>query len=106
MPRFVQAIELHFRDGPPVDVETNLWDQLDAERGINGDITKAQAEMGARVWYCALRRQYPEHPAARSFRDFTTMTVAVVTEDERAAHNGHEPEPDGLDPIRPAGSAG
>lgn len=106
MPRFVQAITIQFRDGTEVDVATNLWDQLNAERGINGDISKAQAEMGARVWFCALRRLHPDHPAARSFRDFTEDTVGVITEDERAEAAGLELDGDGLDPTRPVGLAG
>lgn len=106
MPRFVQDVTIQFRDGTEVDVSTNLWDQLNAERGINGDITKAQAEMGARIWYCALRRLQPDHPAARSFRDFTDEVVGVVDESEREAAAGREPNGNGLDPTRPVDLAG
>jgi hypothetical protein len=95
---------MSFRDGPDVDVETNLWDQLNAEKTLGGDITKSAAEMGARVWWQALRRTHPEHPAAKSFRDFVDNCVGVTDEEERAVAAGAEPGPNGLDPTRWADS--
>jgi hypothetical protein len=85
--------------GERVEIRTNAGDQLNAERGIGAGKSPLElpVELGMRVWFSALRRQHPEHPAAKNFRAFV--------ED---LEEGTEEEPDdeaaGLDPTRPADS--
>jgi hypothetical protein len=102
VPSFVQRVDLIFPDDRTVRVVTNMADQLTAERGLGGPLANAAAEMGARVWYSALKRQHPDDPAARDFRTFVDQIQGVITDDERAAQNGADAEDNGLDPTRPA----
>ena len=101
----MQRVDLKFAD-ELVEVHTNLWDQLDAERNITGPLGERQVEQGTRVWYSALKRSRPDHPAAKSYREFVAALVGVVTEDERTAAAGIEPGANGLDPTLPAVTAG
>jgi hypothetical protein len=57
-------------------------------------------ELGLRVWWCALRRTWPDAPAAKSFRTFV--------EDLDSADEEEQPDEDAdfapLDPTLPAAS--
>jgi len=52
-----------------------------------------------RVWWNALRRQYPDHPSSKNFRAF----VDALDEAEEV-EPASEDEPDALDPTLEAGS--
>lgn len=95
MPNFKAKVDLVL-DGEAVEIRTNYQDYLNAERALGKNIAEAAVEYQGRAWFAALRRQYPDHPAAKNFRAFAEMIDAG---DEAAAD-----EDDGLDPIRPAGS--
>jgi hypothetical protein len=84
--------------GEHVAIRTNAGDQLTAERGIGKSPMDSPVELGLRVWWSALRRQWPDLPAAKSFRTFV--------EDLEQADEEERPELDGLDPTRPAASDG
>lgn len=96
MPSFVNWVTLTL-DGEAVKVKTNAGDQLTAERALNGPLMEHQAELGMRVWYSALRRQHPDHPASKSFRAFVEALEGADEEDETATR-------DDLDPTQPVGS--
>jgi hypothetical protein len=56
--------------GEMVRVTTRASDQLNAERGIGGPAMEHAVEMAMRVWWSALRRDHPDHPATKAFGEF------------------------------------
>ena len=91
MPSFVNTVDLTV-DGERLRIKTNAGDQLNAERGIGKSPMDFPVELGMRVWYCAFKHGYPDHPAAKAFGRFV-----------EALEGGDELEPDGeeLDPMDP-----
>jgi hypothetical protein len=86
-------------DGEKLRVVTSAQDQLNAERGLGHSPAETPVELGIRVWWCAFRRAYPEHPAAKAFRTFVDSLDAA---DE--IEPPPEGEPDPMDPTLEAGS--
>jgi hypothetical protein len=82
--------------GERVQIKTNAGDQLNAERGIGKSPMDSPVELGLRVWWSALRRQWPDLPQAKTFRAFV--------DDLEEADEEERPELDGLDPTLPAAS--
>ena len=98
MPSFRVKVDLTL-DGERIRVTTSAQDQLNAERGLGHSPADTPVELGLRVWWCALRRTYPEHPAAKAFRSFVDA-LEEADEIEPPA----EDEPDPMDPTLEAGS--
>jgi hypothetical protein len=86
-------------DGEKLRIVTSAQDQLNAERGLGHSPADTPVELGMRVWWCALRRAYPEHPCSKNFRAFVD---ALDEADE--INPPAEDEPDPLDPTLEAGS--
>ena len=84
-------------DGEPFKVRTNGSDQLRAELELGESPATRPAAMGMRVAFVAFRRTYPDHPAARAFGSFVDVLDDISDLD---------PQPDALDPTRPADTAG
>ena len=96
MPSFRVKVDVTL-DGEKLRITTSAQDQLNAERGIGRSPADTPVELGMRVWWCALRRAYPDHPAAKNFRAFVdALDAAEELEDED--------EPDPMDPTLEAGS--
>jgi len=98
MPSFVNRVTLTL-SGDDVKITTAAWDQLNAERAIGAGVMERPVELGMQVWYSALKRQHPDHEAARNFRTFVESLEAATEEDAGA-------KTDEMDPTRPADSAG
>jgi hypothetical protein len=81
-------------NGERVRITTRAGDQLNAERGIGQSPLNSPVELGMRVWWSALRRQYPDHPAAKTFREFVDELDGGDELDEM------DEDPPGLDPTR------
>jgi hypothetical protein len=86
--------------GERVQIITNAGDQLNAERGVGKGVADSPVELGLRVWWCALRRQWPDIPAAKNFRTFVEDLDSADEEEPEDA------ELAGMDPTRPAASDG
>jgi hypothetical protein len=95
MPSFNNRVTMVL-SGEEVKITTAAWDQLNAERAIGSGVQDHPIELGMQVWYSALRRQHPDHPAAKAFRMFVESLEAAEEEDTAG--------PDGLDPTRPVAS--
>ena len=98
VPSFRTTVDLVI-DGEKYRVRTHAGDQLNAERQIGKNPADTPVELGMRVWWNALKRAYPESPAAKSFRAFVDG-IDGADELEPAG----EDEPDPLDPTLEAGS--
>lgn len=88
--------------GERYPIVTNAGDQLNAERGIGKSPMDSPVELGLRVWWCALRRTWPDAPAAKSFRTFVEDLESGDEEEPADEDADYAP----LDPIRPAASDG
>lgn len=100
MPSFVNRVHLML-NGEKVSITTRASDQLNAERGIGESPMNFPVELGMRVWWSALRRQWPDHPAAKDFRSFVDALDGADEEEGPPRENFDE-----LDPTPPADSAG
>lgn len=98
MPSFRVKVDLVL-DGETVRIQTSAHDQLNAERGLGHSPAETPVELGLRVWWCALRRSYPDRPEAKTFRAFVDALEEANEIEPRA-----EDEPDPLDPTLEAGS--
>jgi prophage DNA circulation protein len=98
VPSFVNRVTLTLA-GEDVKIQTAAWDQLNAERAIGAGVMEHPVELGMQVWFSALKRQHPDHEAARNFRTFVESLEAAEEEDTSAG-------PEEMDPTRPAASAG
>jgi hypothetical protein len=84
--------------GERLQIVTNAGDQLNAERGIGHTPMDSPVELGLRVWWCALRRTFPDTPAAKSFRTFVEDLERADEEEPADEDADYAP----LDPTRPA----
>ena len=98
MPSFRTKVDVTL-DGEKLRITTSAQDQLNAERGLGHSPIDTPVELGMRVWWNALRRQYPDHPSSKNFRAFVD---ALDEADE--VEPADEDEPDALDPTLEAGS--
>lgn len=98
MPSLRNWVLLGFESGDTVKIRTNPQDTINAERAIGGPINEHIAELQFRVDYTALRRMFPDHPAARNFREF--MEALTDREDLEPAN----PEDEPMGPTRPVDS--
>jgi hypothetical protein len=89
--------------GERLQIVTNAGDQLNAERGIGHTPMDSPVELGLRVWWCALRRTFPDTPAAKSFRTFVEDLERADEEDDEADFDS---DMGPMDPTRPAASDG
>jgi hypothetical protein len=86
VPRVVQNVDLTL-DGETFRVRTHAGDLLSAERAVGEMPQNRPNDQVFHIYYFALRRKFPDHPAAKTYGRFVDMLEAFedVDEDEDAA---------------------
>jgi hypothetical protein len=86
-------------EGETLRIKLRPDDQLNAERQLGHSPADSPLELTWRSWWNALRRQYPDHPAAKTFGRFID---ALEAGDELEPPDREEVGD--MDPTRRAGS--